>query len=177
MRYLFTTLSAGVFATAATGQSFPEHTDPVFADKIDRQLSEACPDPTPSLDAANLRQCVDGVSSNAAEIAAYVSDFIRTNPSFGIPQVDIDDQLLLLRCAREVDTTQALEFEGNERAYTEYGIGTAARCVQLIDAAEQKYDAFVNTAAQNHLVDAVNCFVDPDDCERPNNSWLPGRDL
>ena len=150
---------------------YPHYHSPSFAADIDANLTAACPDPTPSLSDPELQVCIDGISQAASDIAVRVSDFINENTTLDVQLLDTAEQSLLLSCAAQVNQTQRLPFEGAETAYAEFGIGTAASCIQLINTAEDLYGAFIDTPAQEHVINSINCAIDPNDCQRP---FAPG---
>ncbi|NCT40601.1 MAG: hypothetical protein GW778_02945 [Alphaproteobacteria bacterium] len=158
-----------ILATQA-GEAYaqqPEIPIPGLASRIDASLSQGCPDPTPGLNTPSLKACADAIWGASYTVASEVSGYIKNHPSGGLlgSLNDGRAQGYLLACEKRASAMSKTAFSA-PKTYAEDAIATASFCIRQTDYAEGAYGAFIDTRAQNIVIDAINCFRDPNGCKR-----------
>lgn len=161
------TTTAASFALAVQANAQEIINTPSFTAQTERILSQACPDSTPSGPAA-IKQCTDAIWPRAHDLAANLSTFIKDYKwpllSAGIAQGE------LLPCQHAVQSMKATPFStAYSKAYTQKAIDTAAICVASFDRAVSLVGTNLEQASRNMIVDQINCFTNPQSCQRKNS--------
>ena len=145
---------------------FSNHDNPDFANKIDKALLTACPDPTPSFNSPTLRACADATWKQAYNIAANVSTFIKNNSGQDFWSGAAQGELLTCEWRAKAMNKKSFDPK-NPIPYVQSAVDTATECILSIDRAESAVRKFIDTPAQNYVIDQINCFRNPTECKRP----------
>lgn len=176
----FTTLTAALaFAgqTSLAQATYPEHTTEGYADKVNNMITTECPSGVFTNNVEANLKCADVSWQAAYDVASHVSNYIKQNRGKSISHFWAGAaQGELLGCERAVsgiiDVRAKLDAKNGTQVsdYLTRSHNVAVGCINNIDNAENGIEAWVDTPAQNHVINLLNCQVNPEGCQRPSKA-------
>lgn len=167
-------IALAAFTGTAAAQDFSaQHDSPGYAEEINDKIANACPSAVLGTDDHSNIACATVAWQSAYNIATRIADYLTQEAGKSVTNFDAGlNKGILLICemgANRMDARMSALDQSNPSAVLSYlnqSHDTAQECMTVLDKVEANVGISIEPAAQNHVIDLLNCQINPEQCKR-----------